>query len=65
MGCGCSGCVHHVKDTQEIDTIEAPKSGMLPVYIGVDSGAAYTVCPKEFVPPCEIVDTPASKSGKY
>ena len=38
---------------------------MTPVYIGVDSGAADTVCPKEFAPQCEVVETSASKNGKY
>ena len=65
MGCGCSGCVNEVQDRQDIYAIEAPKAGMNPVYIGVDSGAAGTVCPKEFAPPYELMGTPASKSGKY
>ncbi len=62
MGCGCSGCGGHanqVEDVQEIDTLEAPRSGMVPVYIGVGSGAADHVAPTGFAPQCETIGTPA------
>ena len=48
-----------------MDTVEEPKVGMIPVYIGVDSGAADHVPPKEFAPQCKTMDTTASRGGKY
>ena len=49
----------------KVEAAVEPVDGMIPAYIGIDSGASDTVCPKSFSPGHEIKETKASRDGKY
>ena len=50
---------------EQIKSKDRAMGSMIATYMGVDSGAADTVCPKEFAPGSYTRETSESKEGRY